>query len=156
MRPLVLTVAGAALGLAAVLPIARHVTVPADAGVQVAHVAAPSSGVRPASPPAVTVTATVTATGPVVATRYGPVQVRVVTAGERLVSAQAVRLPDADDQSRQINRYAGPVLARQSVASQGVVDTVSGATWTSEGYRRSLQAALDAARAAATTQTAAG
>lgn len=151
MRPLVLTLAGAALGLDAVLPLARPLTVPADTGVQVTPAAAPAAAPDPR--PAAPLPSTVTATGPLVATRYGPVQVRVVMTGGRLVSAEATRLPDADEQSRQINRYAGPVLARQVVATQGAVDTVSGATWTSDGYRRSLQSALDAARAAATTPT---
>lgn len=147
MRPIALTLTGVAVGLASVLPLARQ-AVSSDVGVQIAPAAAPpapaSARARRAGSPA----RTVTVTGPVVATRYGPVQVRVVMVGHRLVSADAVRLPDGDEQTRSINRMAGPALARQAVASQGTVDGVSGATWTSDGYRRSLQAALDAARAA--------
>lgn len=153
MRPIVLTLAGIAVGVAAVLPVARQLTVPADTGVQVTPVAAPTAAASATR--GVDAARTVTATGPLVATRYGPVQVQVVLAGDRLVSADAVRLPDGDGESRSINRHAGPALARQAVSRQGGVDTVSGATWTSEGYRRSLQAALDAARAAATTLAAA-
>lgn len=149
MNPIVLTLAGVAVGVAAVLPVARQLTVPADTGVQVTPVAAPPAAAR--APRSAEPARTVTVTGPVVATRYGPVQVQVVLVGDRLVSAAAVRLPDGDGESRSINRYAGPALARQAVTGQGQVDAVSGATWTSQGYRRSLQAALDAARAAATT-----
>lgn len=152
MRPIVLTLAGVALGVAAVLPVARQLTVPADAGVHITPVAAPPTAAT--APRAAVAARTVTATGPLVATRYGPVQVHVVLTGDRLVSADAVRLPDGDGQSRSINRHAGPALARQAIAGQGQVDTVSGATWTSDGYRRSLQAALDAARAAATAPVA--
>lgn len=157
LRPLSLTLTGTALGLAIVLPMARQLAVPADAGVQLTR-AAPIAALPgiPAAPPAASAATTVTATGPVVATRYGPVQVRVVMTGQRLVSADALRLPTADSQSRQISRYAGPRLAQQAVMAQGgAVDTVSGATWTSDGYRRSLQAALDTARAAVTTPPAA-
>lgn len=154
MRPIALTVSGIALGVAAALPVARQLTAPADAGVLIAPAAAPAAPA--AAPPAATGSSpppaaarTVTVTGPVVATRYGPVQVRIVLTGGRLLSADAVRLPDGDEDSRSINGYAGPRLAEQAVARQGQVDTVSGATWTSDGYRRSLQAALDTARAAA-------
>jgi uncharacterized protein with FMN-binding domain len=39
-----------------------------------------------------------------------------------------------------------PVLRREALQRQSAeIDTVSGATYTSDGYRRSLQAALDAA-----------
>lgn len=39
-----------------------------------------------------------------------------------------------------------PVLSRETLQAQsGNIDTVSGATYTSEGYRQSLQSALDAA-----------
>ena len=157
MRPIVLSLAGVALGVAAVLPVARQSIVPADTGVQIAPITAPpaaATGPRATAPARTVPARTVTATGPLVATRYGPVQVQVVVTGRRLVSADAVRLPDGDGESRSINRHAGPALARQALATQGQVDTVSGATWTSNGYRRSLQAALDAARAAATAPVA--
>lgn len=151
MRPITLTLAGAALGVAALLPVARTQLVPGPpTSVQVAPV---STGAVPSAAPVPQRTGpvvgfTVTATGPVVATRYGPVQVQVVVRAGRLVTASSLRLPNADDQSREINRSAGPVLNRQAVATQGQVDTVSGATWTTNGYRTSLQAALDSARAA--------
>ena len=42
---------------------------------------------------------------------------------------------------------AAPVLREQALERQSAdLDTVSGATYTSDGYRRSLQSALDAAR----------
>lgn len=47
---------------------------------------------------------------------------------------------------RQINARALPVLTEETVAAQSAdIDTVSGATVTSDGYRESLQVAFDAA-----------
>lgn len=150
MKPIALALTGLAMGVTAVLPLARPAGSP-DVGVSIAPAAAPPAPTSPSAHRLKAPARTVTVTGPVVATRYGPVQVRVVLSGKTLVSADAIRLPNGDDQTRSINRVAGPALARQAVASQGTVDGVSGATWTSNGYRRSLQAALDAARAVAAT-----
>lgn len=86
--------------------------------------------------------------GPAITTPYGLVQVRVHVRAGRLLEASAVKLPDQDELSTQLSRVAAPQLQRESLTSQASrVDTVSGATWTSEGYRRSLQAALDTLRA---------
>lgn len=165
MRPLVLVVAGAALGLAMALPAARELALDrgAPVTVQVAPQAPGRAGPSPgvagtgAAPPAAAGrgsrperAAVVTATGPKVVTPYGPVQVRVVVRAGTIVSAEALRLPNADGESRSINGVAGPRLEAAVLAAQSAqVDTVTGATWTSDGYRRSLQAALDAARSAA-------
>jgi uncharacterized protein with FMN-binding domain len=55
-----------------------------------------------------------------------------------------VRLTDANRHSRDISRAAAPVLREEALRAQSArIDTVSGATYTSEGYRPSLQAALD-------------
>lgn len=84
--------------------------------------------------------------GPAVDTQYGLVQVQVRRAGSRVISTTAIDYPVNSGRDREINSVAIPILEREAVASQGRrVDTVSGATFTSDGYRRSLQAALDAA-----------
>jgi uncharacterized protein with FMN-binding domain len=146
MRPLALTITGAAIGLAAILPLARAQIDAATAGVGVQVSAVPGQSGSAAGS-----TTQVTATGPAIGTRYGPVQVRVTVTGTRLTAATAVQLPDGDGQSRQISAAAGPRLDAAAVAAQDAgIDTVSGASYTSDGYRRSLQAALDMARAAAT------
>jgi uncharacterized protein with FMN-binding domain len=86
--------------------------------------------------------------GAVVTNQYGPVQVRVDVRGGRLVDVVAVRLPTAAARGIEIGMRAAPVLREQALQRQSAdLDTVSGATYTSEGYRRSLQSALDAARA---------
>jgi uncharacterized protein with FMN-binding domain len=44
----------------------------------------------------------------------------------------------------EFSRYAGPVLRQEVLSAQSAqIDTVSGATWTSEGYAASLQSAFD-------------
>jgi len=84
--------------------------------------------------------------GPVVDTRYGPVQVAVVVADGVLVDIVALQLPSGDRESDQINAYAAPRLKEMALAAQSAeIDVVSGATFTSRAYADSLQAALDAA-----------
>ncbi|MEU8543650.1 FMN-binding protein [Streptomyces sp. NPDC048717] len=88
-----------------------------------------------------------TYTGESVETRYGPVQVRITVSGGRITEATAVRTPFANERDRETAGYAVPVLTSETLAAQSArVDAVSGATYTSEGYTRSLQSALDQAR----------
>jgi uncharacterized protein with FMN-binding domain len=87
--------------------------------------------------------------------RYGDVQVQVVMRAGKIVDVRAVRLPQGDGKSREINRAAAPQLKQQALQVQSAnVDGVSGATYTSDGYRQSLQAALDRAPAAQAATTA--
>ena len=79
-------------------------------------------------------------------TPYGNVQVRATVRGTKLLDVVAVHLTDANDNSRSISAAAAPVLRREALtAGSARIDTVSGASYTSAGYRASLQAALDAA-----------
>jgi uncharacterized protein with FMN-binding domain len=79
-------------------------------------------------------------------TRYGPVQVQLHVRGGRVVSAKAIDYPQGSGFDRQINSFAIPLLQQEAVAAQNArIDTISGATYTSDGYRTSLQSALDAA-----------
>lgn len=88
-------------------------------------------------------TARGTMTGPLITTRYGPVQVRVTVKGGKLIDVQAVALPTGG-KSGSISDYSAPILRREALAAQGAgIHAVSGATYTSEGYASSLQAALD-------------
>jgi uncharacterized protein with FMN-binding domain len=90
--------------------------------------------------------ATTVVNGTSVGTRYGPVQVQLHVRGGRIVSARAIDYPQGSGLDRQINSFAIPVLQKETVKAQNAqIDTVSGATFTSDGYRTSLQAALDAA-----------
>jgi uncharacterized protein with FMN-binding domain len=90
--------------------------------------------------------ATTVVNGTSVDTRYGPVQVQLHIRAGRIVSATAIDYPQSSGRDREINSFAIPVLQKETVAAQNAqIDTVSGATFTSDGYRTSLQAALDAA-----------
>jgi uncharacterized protein with FMN-binding domain len=88
-----------------------------------------------------------TYTGAVVQTHWGPVQVRIAVTGGAVTDVTAMQTPDSHARSVQINRRATPILREEALAVQTAsIDTVSGATVTSDGYRRSLQSALDLAR----------
>lgn len=79
-------------------------------------------------------------------TKYGPVQVQITLRGGQLLSAIAIDYPQTGDRDIQINTYAIPVLQQEALlAHNATIDTVSGATFTSAGYRTSLQSALDTA-----------
>ncbi|WP_030343996.1 FMN-binding protein [Streptomyces sp. NRRL S-1022] len=87
-----------------------------------------------------------TATGDSVQTRWGPVRVRVTVEDGRLTDVTAVSYPEDNPRDREINGYALPQLRREALAAQSAqIDSVSGATYTSDGYRQSLQSALDSA-----------
>jgi uncharacterized protein with FMN-binding domain len=84
--------------------------------------------------------------GSVADTRWGPVQVTITVANGKITSVAVPTYPNNNGRDRQINARALPVLKRETIKAQSAdIDTVSGATVTSDGYRESLQAALDAA-----------
>jgi uncharacterized protein with FMN-binding domain len=76
---------------------------------------------------------------------YGIVQVRVTLTSGRITDVRAVQLPSGG-RSSEITAYAAPQLRSEVLAAQAAsIDTVSGASFTSEGYAKSVQSALDAA-----------
>ncbi|MEU3496258.1 FMN-binding protein [Kitasatospora cineracea] len=88
--------------------------------------------------------ATQTVTGSAVNTRYGPVQVKVTVAGGKISKIDVVQYPTRDRRDQEINSSAIPQLNQEALAAQSAdIDVVSGATYTSDGYTRSLQSALD-------------
>jgi uncharacterized protein with FMN-binding domain len=90
-------------------------------------------------------------TGQAVDEPWGTFQVEAVVSGGKITDVVLVAAPQ-DNHSDRINSQAVPTLTQAAVAQQGAgIDLVSGATWTSESYITSLQAALDQARAAAVT-----
>ncbi|WP_033262758.1 FMN-binding protein [Amycolatopsis vancoresmycina] len=87
-----------------------------------------------------------TFTGDAADTRYGPVQVRITVSGGRITAADAVEYPQESGRDVRINSAAVPELNQETLQAQSAqVDTVSGATYTSEGYQQSLQSAIDQA-----------
>lgn len=84
--------------------------------------------------------------GTLAQTRWGPVQVQVRISGGKIVDVRALIYPNGNGRDYAINSYALPQLRQQVLQAQNArIDGVSGATVTSDGYRESLQAALDAA-----------
>lgn len=87
-----------------------------------------------------------TFTGDAADTPYGPVQVEITMSGGRITVARTVQVPQESGRDVEINSAAVPVLNSEAVQAQTAqIDTVSGATYTSEGYVQSLQSAIDAA-----------
>jgi uncharacterized protein with FMN-binding domain len=87
-----------------------------------------------------------TITGDAANTRYGPVQVAVTFNGKKITKIDVVEYPTESGRDREINSYAIPQLNQEAMAAQSAnIDGVSGATYTAEGYVRSLQSAIDKA-----------
>ena len=111
-------------------------------------VAAPSTTVATVPP-----TAAVAAfNGDVVDTQYGPVQVQVQLSGGAIADVAIGSYPNGDGRSQRISAIALPILRSETLTAQSApIDTVSGATYTSGAYIRSLQSAIDAAHLAGAT-----
>ena len=107
----------------------------------------------PSTPPALgpvivpapaVVPATRTVNGNVVNTEYGPIQVAVTFSGNKITAVSELQAPNDRRLSVAINTNAAPILAQEVLNSQSSnIDTVSGATYTTEGYARSVQSAID-------------
>ncbi|MEU5307579.1 FMN-binding protein [Streptomyces sp. NPDC021562] len=78
--------------------------------------------------------------GTTVTTDKGPVQVQVTFSGDRITAVRMLQQPNHPQTTAAV-----PVLVSETLKAQSAdIDTVSGATITSDGYKESLQAALDA------------
>ena len=96
----------------------------------------------PTDAPGATTSATID--GGTVETRFGPVQVSVTVEGGRITDITALQLPSEDRHSAAISQNVEPMLREEALQAQSAnIDIVSGATYTSMGYARSLQSALD-------------
>jgi uncharacterized protein with FMN-binding domain len=74
---------------------------------------------------------------------YGRVQVQVTVANHQVAGIKVLSYPNDRRTSRYINSQALPLLEQEVIATNGSsVDTISGATLTSEAYIRSLGTAL--------------
>jgi uncharacterized protein with FMN-binding domain len=93
-----------------------------------------------ASAPAASQGSEATVPGSVEENDYGTVQVQLVLSGGKITDVRLLREPSS---GRGIE--AIPTLREEALRAQSAdIDTVSGATQTSESYAKSLQAALDA------------
>ncbi|HET6707459.1 FMN-binding protein [Amycolatopsis sp.] len=138
---------GPAQNTSAVAEAPPAITAPSTSAAPTTEPTPPSTSADPPAPstsdaPATRGTAneTVTTQGTAESSRYGTVQVQVTFTGARLT---AITLLQAPDSGRSLT--ALPKLQAEAIKAQSAdIDTVTGATETSESYKTSLQAAIDA------------
>ncbi|WP_404868670.1 FMN-binding protein [Kitasatospora griseola] len=150
MRRAVITASATAAGVVLLLSLKPHDPSTAAAISSSPATGGPKSSAGPTPSPSASSTnasgGTRTVTGNAVNTRYGPVQVRVTLDGSTISKIDVIQYPNRDRRDQEINSYAVPELNQEAMAAQNAhIDVVSGATYTSDGYTRSLQSALDRA-----------
>jgi uncharacterized protein with FMN-binding domain len=142
LRRIVLACAATVSGMVLLLSLKPHSTPTVAVAVP-----APSNGSSASGGSSGSATGTRTVTGDTIQTRWGPVQIRITLKNGRLTDVTAVSYPTDNPRDQEINSYALPRLRSEALQAQSAsIDTVSGATYTSDGYRQSLQSALDSAR----------
>jgi uncharacterized protein with FMN-binding domain len=95
----------------------------------------------PASPTANNVNGVFT--GPAVEMEYGPVQVALDVQGGKIIDVKALQYPVDRPRSQFINSQAVPLLRSEVLQAQSAnINVISGATFTSEAFASSLQAAI--------------
>jgi uncharacterized protein with FMN-binding domain len=145
LRRIVLASAVTASGLVMLLALKPH-TAPAIAASPATAPSSSSSAGTGTGSGGSSATGTKTVTGETAQTRWGPVQVKITVKNGRITDVTAVQSPSDNPRDQEINSYALPELRREVLSAQSAsIDTVSGATYTSDGYRQSLQSALDSA-----------
>jgi uncharacterized protein with FMN-binding domain len=156
MRRALFAVSGTIAGLVMLLSFKTQtpaaVTPPAAASTPVPGGSTPDPATpAPSAPSASSAAATGTAgsgtfTGDSADTRWGPVQVQITVANGAVTAVTAVDYPQNNGRDIEINQFAIPQLNQEATAAKSAtIDTVSGATVTSDGYIQSLQSALDKA-----------
>jgi uncharacterized protein with FMN-binding domain len=152
MKRLILAVVGTIAGLIALLSFRTHGgpaavgSLPAASLGPVPSLVTPSgrTGAAPGPAPSPSSARPVTTLGQAVTDQYGTIQVRIVTVGRQIRSVSFAQLVGDEELSDLINAQAGPLLLQRTLTAQSaLIDTVSGATYTSDAYRQSLQSALD-------------
>jgi len=118
----------------------------------------PSSGTHPeATTPSGTAPQTTTPVGttsghqqvdgPTISMKFGDVQVRVTLDNGRITDVEPLKMPSDRRRSAEITQGATPILHDEVLQAQSAqIDVISGATYTSDAYAQSLQAALDQSR----------
>ena len=136
MKRAAVVTAGTVAGVAAVLVLNPHGASTPAASAPAAS--APGSTTSPSDGSGMR-----TATGDAVDVRWGNVQVQVTLTGARITGITSVQLPDGDGHSARISEEVWPTLVQQALEAQSSqVAGVSGASFTSEGFRESLRSAL--------------
>lgn len=88
-----------------------------------------------------------TYTGSVEDVYYGNIEVKTIISNGNIVDIAFLQYPKGRDNSQKINARAMPILISEAISIQDSnVDTVTGATQTSKGFRNSLADALAQAK----------
>lgn len=83
-------------------------------------------------------------TGDVANTAYGPVQIQVLLKQNKITKVTVLEQPQSTENDIRIGDFAFPKLIQETLTAQSDrIDSVSGATYTSGGYIKSLQSVLD-------------
>lgn len=144
MRRAVLTTASTSALVVLLLTLKPHHTaVPVGTAPQAGAAPAPTATGRPRR---TTRPTDGTYTGAPISTRYGTVQVAATVKAGKLTAVKVLRTPSENGRDREIAGYAVPRLTQEALSVHSAhIDAVSGASYTSAGYIRSLQSALDQA-----------
>jgi uncharacterized protein with FMN-binding domain len=108
----------------------------------------PSTSTEPSASPSTgkSSSASGTFTGSTSQTQYGPMQVEIVVSAGKITDVKALQVTDEGGRSAEISNYATPILRTEALKAQSAkIQSVSGATYTSQGYISSLQSAIDKA-----------
>ena len=85
--------------------------------------------------------------GTSIQTPFGAVQIKISIVLGKIVDANALIYPNKDPRSKEIALNALPKLKQETLVAQSAqIATVSGASYTSMGWKQSLQAALGKAK----------
>ncbi len=168
MRRVVLALGGTIAGLVMLLSFRTHMGLTAVAGVSgaggkagsggtsasgtggSAGAAGSAGGAATAAPAPVSAGSGTGAavTGNVIMTGYGPTQVQVTLNAGKIVNVTVLQHTDDGVNSQMIDGRALPLLNNETLTAQSAkINAVSGASYTSAGYIKSLQSALDKAPA---------
>ena len=144
MRRAVLAFGSTVAGLILLLSFRSHTATPASAGVSAAAPSASPSAAGGAT--GGTTAGGKVVTGEVVNGPYGPSQVAITLSGGKITKVTVLQHTDDGANSQQIDGNALPKLTAETLTAQSAkIDAVSGASYTSAGYIKSLQSALDKA-----------
>jgi uncharacterized protein with FMN-binding domain len=96
---------------------------------------------KTATPTPTVKTASGTFTGPVVNVNYGNVQVEITVSNGKITDVRALQAPSG--RNDRYTNYALPLLKQQTLAAQSTsIQGASGASYTTYGWRKSLQGAM--------------
>ena len=124
-----------ALSIAGLIPVWRY-----EPSIGGTTTSASTSTAEPAPSSSATSSSGTVVKGTTIDTDKGPVQVQVTFDGDKITAVKMLQQPNHPQTTAAV-----PVLISETLKAQSAdIDSVSGATITSDGYKESLQAAIDA------------